>query len=69
MIIDNLKDINFAPDYTIIGSGPASLTLAISLEEKGFSSVIFEAGGLEQTEESQSYYAGEVVGDPYFDFQ
>ena len=66
MIINNLQNINFDHDYTIIGSGPASLTLAMSLEEKGFSSIIFEAGGLEPTDESQSYYTGEVSGDHYF---
>ncbi len=29
--------------------------------------VIFEAGGTEWSEESQDFYRGQTVGDPYFD--
>ena len=41
MIIDSIKQINFTPDFTIIGSGPESLTLAMALENKGLTSIIF----------------------------
>ena len=67
MIIDSIKQINFTPDFTIIGSGPASLTLAMALENKGLTSIIFEAGNLDPSDESQNFYIGEVVGDPYFE--
>ncbi|NNE20310.1 MAG: GMC family oxidoreductase, partial [Myxococcales bacterium] len=51
----------------VIGSGPAGMTTAVSLAEKGFDVMLVEAGGLHLTAESQAQYAGEVVGDPYYD--
>ena len=61
---DNLTD-KF--DFTIIGSGPASLSLALKLEKKGFKIIIFEAGDLYPTEVNQKMYEGNIVGDKYFD--
>ena len=67
MIIKNIENFDNSFDFTIIGSGPASITLALKLEENGFSSIIFEAGDLYPTGESQEFYSGEIVGDTYFD--
>ena len=67
MIIKNIENFDNSFDFTIIGSGPASITLALKLEENGFSSIIFEAGDLYPTGESQDFYSGKIIGDPYFD--
>jgi len=66
MLINNIDSENNNFDFTIIGSGPASITLALELEKKGFSSIIFEAGGVDYSSKSQNYYSGSVVGDKYF---
>lgn len=51
----------------IIGSGPAGTTIARKLAAAGVPTVIFEAGGTEWSEDSQDFYRGKTVGDPYFD--
>lgn len=51
----------------VIGSGPAGTTIARKLAAAGVPSVIFEAGGTEWSEDSQDFYRGKTVGDPYFD--
>lgn len=51
----------------IIGSGPAGTTIARKLAAAGVPSVVFEAGGTEWSEDSQDFYRGKTVGDPYFD--
>jgi choline dehydrogenase-like flavoprotein len=51
----------------VLGSGPAGMTTAVSLAAKGFDVVLVEAGGRHLTGQSQAQYAGEVVGDPYYD--
>ena len=66
MLIKNINSEENNFDYTIIGAGPASITLALELEKKGFSSILFEAGGADYSDESQKYYSGSVVGDKYF---
>ena len=66
MLINNIDSEHNKFDFTIIGSGPASITLALELEKKGFSSILFEAGDIEYTSESQKYYSGTVIGDKYF---
>ena len=66
MLISNIISEENIFDFTIIGTGPASITLALELERKGFSSILFEAGGTDYSEESQNYYSGDVVGDKYF---
>jgi choline dehydrogenase-like flavoprotein len=43
------------------------MTTAVSLAAKGFDVVLVEAGGRHLTGQSQAQYAGEVVGDPYYD--
>src|SRR5262245_35366055 len=52
-------------DVCICGSGPAGITLALSLAAKGRTVAVMEAGGLEITAESQDLYRGENVGLPY----
>ncbi|NNE20290.1 MAG: GMC family oxidoreductase [Myxococcales bacterium] len=51
----------------VIGSGPAGMTTAVDLVKKGYDVIIVEAGGRNLTGESQAQFAGEVVGDRYFD--
>lgn len=51
----------------VFGSGPAGLSLALRLSAQGLDVVIVEAGGREVEQESQDFYRGAVVGDPYFD--
>jgi GMC oxidoreductase len=53
-------------DACVIGAGPAGITLARRLAARGFSVALMEGGGLEQTEESQDLYKGEIVGLDYF---
>ncbi len=50
----------------VVGSGPAGMTAAVALAEKGFNVILVEAGGRHLTAESQAQFAGEIVGDPYF---
>lgn len=49
-------------DVCIIGSGPAGMTLALDLAERGRSVLMLEAGPARYDEASQKEYAGEVVG-------
>ena len=63
MILNSLNEIPEFNDVVIIGSGPAGITTALQLEEKGISSIIFEAGGLEFNEKSQNFYKGNVIVD------
>ena len=65
MIVDNINDLNELPEFVIVGSGPASISLALKLEKNGIKCLIIEAGGLERTLESQSNYQGDTFGDPY----
>lgn len=68
MIVDRTwLDANPVPPVAIIGSGPAGMSLALRLEEQGVPSIIFEAGDVDPTVDSQDFYRGDVVGDPYFD--
>lgn len=64
---ESFRAANLAARVCIIGSGPAGTTIALKLAAAGVPSVIFEAGGREWTEESQDFYRGKTVGDPYFD--
>ena len=43
MIIDNLDQLKI-PEYIIIGSGPAGITLALELEKKRKKILIIEEG-------------------------
>ena len=60
------KDSGFAPRVTVIGSGPAGVTIARTLAKMGVPVALFEAGGEDITAESQEIYEGETIGDPYF---
>ena len=70
MIFQNIAEFRasgFAPRIGIVGSGPAGVTVARKLAQAKIPSVILEAGGAEYSDESQDFYKGTVVGDPYFD--
>lgn len=49
-------------DYCIVGTGPAGITLAIELSNKGYQILLLEAGGLEYSEYSQEFYECETLG-------
>jgi choline dehydrogenase-like flavoprotein len=51
----------------VVGSGPAGMTTAVTLAKKGFDVILIEAGGRHLTGDSQAQFAGEVVGDRYYD--
>jgi len=57
----------FQPKAIIVGSGPAGITIARKLARAGIPVAIFEAGSADYTDESQDFYKGTTVGDPYFD--
>jgi choline dehydrogenase-like flavoprotein len=62
---DCLSGSAVAP-VVIIGSGPAGITLALRLTERGVASLLLEAGGERFSADSQDVYAGRVVGDDYY---
>ena len=53
-------------DVCIAGSGPAGITLALALAEKGKDVLLLEGGSTEFSGRSQDLYIGEITGDPYF---
>lgn len=61
------RSASFTPKVCIIGSGPAGITIARKLDAAGIPVVIFEAGSKDWTEQSQDFYRGQTIGDPYFD--
>lgn len=68
MIFNNPNQIsNNNTKVIIIGSGPAGLTLAKSLEDKKISCLILEAGDLETSINSQEYYQGSIMSENYLD--
>lgn len=71
-----LHDLNTAApsgsekfDVCIVGAGPAGITLALELARKNKRVALCEAGGFAWSDDSQSCYKGNVVGDPYFDLK
>jgi len=53
-------------DVCICGAGPAGITLALRLSQRGFKVALLEGGGLEYTEESQVLYDAEMRGLPAY---
>ncbi|MCV2891040.1 GMC oxidoreductase [Ruegeria aquimaris] len=54
-------------DVCILGAGAAGITLAIRLGRAGKRVALCEGGGLDYEDDSQEIYAGQTIGDPYFD--
>lgn len=52
-------------DACVIGAGPAGITLARRLAAQGLDVALMEAGGFDYAPESQAFYTGESVGQPY----
>lgn len=48
-------------DICIVGSGPAGISLALTLSGQGLSIILLESGRMEAAESTQALYAGEVV--------
>ena len=61
----DLSEINGLDyDFTIIGTGPAGITLALSLAQNGKKVLLLEGGEYGYTDRSQQLYRGSIVG-PY----
>ena len=56
-------DSEYVPDVCIIGSGPAGISLALTLHAAGKDVLVLEGGADALTGESQDLYRGEVRGD------
>ncbi len=54
-------------DVCIAGGGVAGITLAHRLAGQGRRVLLLEAGGLEYSDQSQSFYSGANIGYDYFD--
>ena len=54
-------------DVAVIGSGPAGMSVAMRLGERGKRAIVLEGGEESYTDASQDIYRGTVVGDPYYD--
>lgn len=63
--LNSLKEIKNSYDAYIVGSGIAGITLAISLEQKGFKIAILEAGHSYLTKRSQAIYHGKIISDKF----
>jgi choline dehydrogenase-like flavoprotein len=55
--------------YTIVGTGPAGITLAINLAKENKKVLLIEAGGWEFSEKSQKEYEGKVIGDSQYNIK
>ena len=64
---DAFGQSGFEPQVVIIGAGPAGITLALRLAEARIPCALLEAGGRDYSGRSQDFYAGETIGDPYFE--
>jgi choline dehydrogenase-like flavoprotein len=53
-------------DVCIVGTGPAGITIARRVAQKGGSVALLEAGALDLDTRSQDLYQGEIVGRDYF---
>ncbi|MBP7930861.1 MAG: GMC family oxidoreductase [Acidimicrobiia bacterium] len=54
-------------DVCIVGAGPAGITLALELADRGVGVLLVESGGFETDSPTTDLNVGEVVGEPYFD--
>ena len=68
MILHNLEQFEI-PEFIIIGSGPAGITLALELEKQNKRVLIIEGGSEEETDSDRNRNLGEVIGDKYFDLR
>ena len=70
MIFDNLNKLEKKNFFAIIvGSGPAGISLALKLEQKGYECLILEAGSFDYNSENDYFINGEVIGDKYNDLK
>ena len=51
-------------DFCVVGAGPAGITLALTLAERGCQVLLLESGQRPLDPEAQALYAGEVDGGP-----
>jgi choline dehydrogenase-like flavoprotein len=59
----------FRPRVCIVGTGPAGISLALRLQQRGVTCLLVEAGGYDYSAASQEFYRGEVIGDPYHELR
>ena len=70
MIFDNLNKLKKKNFFAIlVGSGPAGISLALKLEQKGYECLILEAGSFDYNPENDNFINGEVIGDKYNDLK
>ena len=70
MIHKNLKElVGKSFQVIIVGSGPAGITLALSLEKRKIDCLIIEAGREQYSDESQENYAAKIIGDQITDLR
>ena len=72
MIIDGRGESGAVPrafDVCVVGAGPAGLSIATRLAERGLQVAILEAGGLRPTMRNQRMLVDRPSGSPYWDLQ
>ncbi len=60
--LSKLKGLDY--EFTIIGAGPAGMSLALGLAKKGKKVLLLEAGSYNYSDKSQIVYDGKIIG-PY----
>ena len=50
-------------EFTIVGTGPAGISVALELEKRRRSVLLIEGGGYNYSKSSQDIYDGKVVGN------
>ena len=65
MILKDISDLDKSFPITIIGTGPASATLALKLEENKIPCLLLEAGGFEKRDESDVFIPNNSSQDFY----
>ncbi len=69
MIYYSAKEYKKKPQILIVGSGPASISLALSLEKKKVNCLLIEAGNLEYNSKLQETFKGDSNGNFNFDLR